>query len=76
MAIIAAVALVIGACAGTDEGEVSTTTAGPDGTTSDTAAPGPSDEPVELTIWFTQEEGTPSFDPFMAKYPNITVNID
>ena len=31
------------------------------------------DEPVEFTVWFTQEEGTPSFDPFTAEYPNITV---
>jgi multiple sugar transport system substrate-binding protein len=64
------------ACGGTDEGEGSTTTAGSGGTTADTTVPAPSDEPVELTVWFTQEEGTPSFDRFMAENPNITVNID
>ena len=72
---IAALVMLIAACAGTEEGGGSTTTAESDGTTADTA-PAPSDEPVELTVWFTQEEGTPSFDPFTAEYPNITVNVD
>ena len=27
-------------------------------------------------MWFTQEEGTPSFDDFEAEHPNITVNVD
>ncbi len=43
---------------------------------SGTTAAGASDEPVELTVWFTQEEGTPSFDDFEAEHPNITVNVD
>ena len=73
---LAVLVLLIAACAGTEEGEGSTTTAGSDGTTAETTAPAPSDEPVELTVWFTQEEGTPSFDPFMAENPNITVNVD
>ncbi len=71
VAVLAALVLVLSACSGTEEGEGSTTTVTPD-----TTAPAPSDEPVELTVWFTQEKGTPSFDAFMDEYPNITVNID
>jgi ABC-type glycerol-3-phosphate transport system substrate-binding protein len=77
--LIVALTLVLAACSGTADDEP-TTSAGSDGTTGDTAsdttAPAPSDEPVELTVWFTQEEGTPSFDPFTEEHPNITVNVD
>lgn len=80
LSLIVALTLVLAACSGTGEDEEPTTTAGSDGTTggaaSDTTVPAPSDEPVELTVWFTQEEGTPSFDPFTEEYPNITVNVD
>ena len=51
-----------------------TTTVEAGGTTAATTAPAPSDEPVELTVWFTQEEGTPSFDDFEAENPNISVS--
>jgi multiple sugar transport system substrate-binding protein len=71
------VALVAAACGG--DTTTDSTEAPSEGTTdgsSDTTAVSPSDEPVEISIWFTQEEGTPSFDDFEAENPNVTVAVD
>ena len=73
VALLAAVTLA--ACSGGDA-DGPTTSAEPGGTVATTAAVAASDDPVELTVWFTQEEGTPSFDDFEAENPNVTVSID
>lgn len=75
VALLATFTLVLGACSDGAADEP-TTTVEAGGTTAATTAPAPSDEPVELTVWFTQEEGTPSFDDFEAENPNVTVTVD
>jgi multiple sugar transport system substrate-binding protein len=69
VAISSALTLVLAACGG--GGGESGDDAGAEG-----LSPAPSDEQVDLTIWFTQEEGTPSFDAFEAEHPNVNVTVD
>jgi multiple sugar transport system substrate-binding protein len=73
VAIFSVLALTLAACGG-DDGEGDD--GGGGGTTADGLSPAPSDQQVDLTIWFTQEEGTPSFDAFEAEHPNINVTVD
>lgn len=71
VAAIVVVFALLAACSGASD-----SAGGADGSEPDTGgteqAPA---EDVELTVWFTQEEGTPGFDEFEAEH-GVTVNVD